>query len=144
MKTDRNFWISLALPLGWYLLLLVLNNYSISSGKTTQIALDSVQMGGYNTEIRKFAHVLYYGFEGILVYLFIQKLAKPFYKVLICSLLTIGLLGFIDETIQYFLPDRHARGTDILLDVLGALLFITFYEFIFIKYFLHKVLSKTK
>lgn len=142
MIKDRNFWISLFLPLAWYFLLLVLNNYSLSSGKTTQVALDSVQMGGYNTSIRKFAHILYYGFDAILIYLFLLRFKMPFKINILLVLITIGIFGTLDEVIQYFLPDRHPRFTDVLLDMLGALLFVLSYEFIFVRYFLQKLLSK--
>jgi VanZ family protein len=60
-------------------------------------------------------HFLEYGLLGFLIYrAFSFRFGK--FKLLSFSLSLSSLLGFIDEVIQYFLPNRFYDARDILLN----------------------------
>ncbi len=75
---------------------------------------------------RSFAHVLFYGFFGFFLCLFLRfkrtlgKLQLRNRYIIGLSFIVTGLLGGITELMQIFTVDRMADWGDLGFDVLGA------------------------
>lgn len=62
--------------------------------------------------IRKMAHFGLYAIAGIVAYLATGSIKK--------SIVTVFLMGSIDEMHQYFVPGRGAQAGDVFIDTLGG------------------------
>ncbi len=71
--------------------------------------------------LRKAAHFTEFACLGALLAWLFSMLDKPVVLALLCAAAVAG----IDETIQYFIPDRGPGIKDVLLDTAGALAGIT-------------------
>lgn len=77
--------------------------------------------------LAKLVHIMYFGFLALLVQRALSQQEK--YHILlkyvqIASILFAVFYGASDEIHQLFTPGRHAQFTDVLIDGLGASLFI--------------------
>ena len=77
--------------------------------------------------VRKAAHITVYGILGILCFLFgITFKSKDYKKQYLYSLFYCFVYAISDEMHQYFVSGRAGKGTDVLIDLLGAFIGITF------------------
>ena len=73
--------------------------------------------------LRKPAHLLEYGVLAVLIYRSLGLATKWRTRWLIPgAVLFCGVVGSIDELYQSLLPDRTALASDVLIDMIGALL----------------------
>lgn len=86
----------------------------------------SVETWGYYSFvellIRKATHFTGYGIIGILFWLFYRQL-KWIYPILL-AILSIAIIASLDEYNQSFIPSRTGAVQDVLIDVMGATVFI--------------------
>jgi len=75
-----------------------------------------------NTVVRKSAHFMEYFFLCILIYFFFKKFDMSVKKARLFSFLSAFVLACIDETIQFFVPGRDGRVTDVFIDASGAVI----------------------
>ena len=74
------------------------------------------------TLVRMLAHVGEFFVLGALLFLSAPIFGKKSFFYLTCTSLIGILVGFSDETIQYFVPGRSMSVSDMILDAIGALL----------------------
>jgi VanZ family protein len=92
--------------------------------------------------IRKFGHLIEYFTLGILLSLCYLPLFYKKRTFMILLPFSITLVASIDETIQYFTPERHASVLDVLLDLLGGM--IGFAVFLLAKKIIQNKLKERK
>ena len=81
-----------------------------------------------NHIVRKCAHVLEY---FVLAYLFtkvLQEFMKNNFHVLTLTFLNMLTFAVVDETFQKLIPGRSGRGYDVIIDSMGILLALLFYQ----------------
>ncbi|MER1985504.1 MAG: VanZ family protein [Solibacillus sp.] len=87
----------------------------------------SVDAWGYHSFIelliRKATHFSGYGAISVLFLLFYHKLQWKFPSLL--AVLSIVIIASLDEYNQSFIPSRTGAVQDVVIDVLGALTFVT-------------------
>ena len=77
-------------------------------------------------------HFIEYGVLSVLVYWALSYNSKNWYRFLTALIIT-SLIGFGDEVIQYFLPNRYYQTSDVILNAISGglglvLVFIVNYE----------------
>ena len=77
-------------------------------------------------------HFIEYGVLLVLVYWALSYNSKNWYRFLTAFIIT-SLIGFGDEVIQYFLPNRYYQTSDVILNAISGglglvLVFIVNYE----------------
>jgi len=73
--------------------------------------------------LRKPAHLLEYGVLAVLIYRALGLVTKWRRRWLVAgAVLFCGVVGSIDELYQSLLPERTALASDVLIDMIGALL----------------------
>jgi VanZ family protein len=110
------------LAAGWYLVIFALTAAPGTDTDSTYRALSWLDLGSLNGLFRVSAHLTVFGLLGVLVYL---ALAGDFTfrrGTAAEAILLTGVLGALDEVHQAFVPGRHARPVDALLDTVGATL----------------------
>ena len=78
---------------------------------------------------KKFGHVMLFGVLSILYYFALNSrktAGRVPWTVLVLSFLLTVLYAMTDEYHQSFTPGRHAAGQDVVIDALGALVFLSF------------------
>lgn len=78
--------------------------------------------------IRKATHFSGYGIVGIILYLFYFHLKWRPAPAL--AILSVFIIGCIDEYLQYHIPGRTGLFDDVLIDTSGAILFVTIFSLI--------------
>ena len=97
------------------------------------------QMEILHTVLRKCAHFSEYFILGIFSsQIFFQKGTKK--RCLFGMFLSLAV-AFVDESIQYFVPERAAKILDVMLDGTGALIGILMV--VWISYIYEKTIKKT-
>jgi VanZ family protein len=71
--------------------------------------------------IRKCAHYTLYLIGGLLIINAVNTYSISDKKKMVCSLMFGIIYASTDELHQYFIPDRSARVTDVLIDSIGVL-----------------------
>jgi len=77
--------------------------------------------GVIHAVVRKSAHFTEYFFLCIFIYFACQKFDMSVKETRLFSFLSVFILACIDETIQFFVPGRDGRITDVFIDTSGAL-----------------------
>lgn len=72
--------------------------------------------------VRKLAHFTEFACLGLLLSWLMYMLYKPRWECVALPLLTGILVAAVDETIQFFVPERGPRISDVGIDTLGVLL----------------------
>ena len=72
--------------------------------------------------LRKLAHFTEFACLGLLLSWLMYMLYKPRWECVALPLLTGILVAAVDETIQFFIPERGPRISDVGIDTLGVLL----------------------
>ena len=86
--------------------------------------------------IRKATHFTGYGIVGIILYLCYFRLKwRP---APLLAILSVFVIGGIDEYIQYHIPGRTGIFDDVIIDTSGAILFVSIFSLI------HQLLLKRK
>lgn len=89
--------------------------------------------------VRKLAHFTEYFILSILIYFACRKFDMSWKKAKLFSFLSAFVLACIDETIQFFVPGRDGRVTDVFIDASGAVIALAV-----IKLFEKMVIQKRK
>lgn len=76
----------------------------------------------YKFIVRKTAHVTEYFILGILVFFLFNKMYGIGPKTFIYTIIFCFIYASTDEIHQYFISDRSARFTDVLIDTFGGFL----------------------
>lgn len=74
-----------------------------------------------NFYVRKAAHFSIYALLGFLIALLVYEYIADPKKVLLRSVIFIGMYAASDELHQFFVPGRSCEIRDVLLDTFGAL-----------------------
>lgn len=151
MKLSKKSYVGiivLALVLGFIFVNSILNwNTSMLLSKLPErLAYSVVSYGDYKWldnfvihQIRGFAHLSeFFVLSVVITKLYYSKRINP--QRLINTFFMFFLISFLDETIQMF-TDRHARISDIWLDLLGATIGFLVY---LLCYFIKKLIIKRK
>ncbi|MBN3554031.1 VanZ family protein [Fictibacillus nanhaiensis] len=77
-----------------------------------------------NSLLRKAAHLLLFGSFAIILYVLLKKFLGTLFSYILAWELA-SLAGMLDEFHQQFVPDRGSSIHDMMLDSLGAFLFLT-------------------
>lgn len=90
------------------------NGFLVTIGILTQedVELRTNKYIFWANGIRKMAHLGLYAVLGIGTYLVTESIKK--------SILTVFIVGSIDEIYQYFIPGRGAQFKDVVIDTLGG------------------------
>jgi len=64
-------------------------------------------------------HFIEYGVLSVLVYWALKEVGKNWLRFLLAFIIT-SLIGFGDEVIQYFLPNRYYQFSDVVLNSISA------------------------
>jgi len=80
--------------------------------------------------VRKLAHFMEYFILCSLIYYACRKFSISAKKAKLISLISIFVLACIDETIQFFVPGRDGRVTDVIIDMSGALFALVIIKFL--------------
>jgi VanZ family protein len=121
------WWILLALLLAAIFLFTAFQTFT---GEHTEIEIQHItgmtEHSSYvtNAIIRKSAHVLMFGFLGILFYRAIRK------RSIWYAWISTALIASLDEWHQSFVPGRSPLIQDVMLDSLAAFLFLMGIAFI--------------
>lgn len=83
--------------------------------------------------VRKCAHLSLYLILGILVISLLREYMVINTKLVLLSLLICFLYACSDEIHQLFVPGRSGEVRDVLIDILGACLGVSFYYLVFRK-----------
>jgi VanZ family protein len=116
------WWIVLALSLGFIFMLTAFQIFTGEHSKNEiQQMIGMTEQNAYftNAIVRKSAHILIFGFLGILFYKVIKK--RSIWYAWFCTV----LIAVLDEWHQSFVPGRSPLIQDVWLDSLAAFLFLT-------------------
>ncbi|MDA1298183.1 MAG: VanZ family protein [Chloroflexi bacterium] len=106
--------------LGWALLIFMLSSQPGSTFDEAENALDSIPA------IDSLAHLFLYFVLAALVHAVLRMYLPRRKNLLMVDTVIFALLyGVSDEFHQSFVPGRSVSGTDLLADVLGAVLAVT-------------------
>jgi VanZ family protein len=114
-------WVLLLVSLGS---IFIFNAFQTFTGEHTKVEIQHItgmtEQSAYvaNAIARKSAHILIYGFLGILFYLVIRK--RSIWYAWYCTV----LIAALDEWHQSFVPGRSPLFRDVILDSLAAFLFL--------------------
>jgi VanZ family protein len=78
--------------------------------------------------VDKLAHFLEYSIFAVLIFRAMSRLVSVARGNLayVLSLLLVSTFAAFDETYQSFIPGRHTDAADLLVDIVGAFLVLTF------------------
>jgi VanZ family protein len=76
----------------------------------------------YHAAIRKLAHIFQYGILGLLAYRAFATFKRP----VVLAICYIALIAITDEVCQSYDPSRTSTPLDVLLDLFGATLALSF------------------
>jgi VanZ family protein len=120
------WWIVLAVSLGFIFMLTAFQIFTGEHSKNEiQQMFGMTEPNAYltNAIVRKSAHILIFGFLGILFYKVIKK--RSIWYAWFCTV----LIAVLDEWHQSFVPGRSPLIQDVLLDSLAAFIFIVVIAF---------------
>lgn len=134
------FYIRLLLPILWYGLIFYITEQPGASSYSTQSAMDELhskvsenvplaeiwilQPQFWNGVLRIGSHLFMFGILGILFYYLIEPSLRFNKKTFLISILLVALFGISDEIHQSFVEGRFGKPSDVLKDVLGAIIFL--------------------
>jgi VanZ family protein len=120
------WWVVLAASLGFIFMLTAFQIFTGEHSKNEiQQIIGMTEQNAYltNAIARKSAHILIFGFLGILFYIVIKK--RTIWYAWFCTV----LVAILDEWHQSFVPGRSPLIQDVLLDSLAAFLFLIIVAF---------------
>ena len=152
-RLKRGFWLCVILLVCnlafiWGNSLLPAESSAVLSGFVQRIlavflpASGSGEGGESQHILRKLAHFTEFASLGFLLTCLVQMLYNRSWEGWILPLLTGLLVAGVDETIQFFVPGRGSRISDVGIDTLGVILgIVLIYLYTSIK---HKIWRKIK
>jgi hypothetical protein len=106
----------------WYGFIYILSDLPAASSQHTAELVGGVAL--LNMLLRMVAHALVFGVLAAILYLALCRNFKLRYYYVWFALVLTGILGFLDELHQSFVPGRYFRVQDVLTDVVGGALML--------------------
>jgi VanZ family protein len=115
---DRGRWVLVA---AWYGLIFSLSQAPGTDHESTYRLLDSLALGDLNGLARTAAHMTLFGVLACLVFVALGRGSLAAGRFVAASAFGVTvLLAMSDELHQHFMPLRHGRVEDVLIDAVGA------------------------
>lgn len=108
---------------GWYALIWLLSQAPGTDTDSSAQLLDLVSLASFNGLARMLAHMTVFGLLALLIYRAVSRGRwLPRARWVAGTLALTALAAALDEIHQSFVPLRHGRPIDVVIDMIGAML----------------------